>query len=131
MSASLARRLVSHLLRRITVGCLVVEEEGDRRIYGSGAPAATIRVHSARTWRKLLRGSRGLAESYAEGLWDTPDLVDPIRAPRNAGDRSLSRGWRRCAGRATGRGNCLSFSTDVAGAKTSVRTTTSATTCSR
>jgi len=34
---------------------------------------------------QLLRGSRGLAEGYAEGLWDTPDLVALIRlAARNA-----------------------------------------------
>jgi cyclopropane-fatty-acyl-phospholipid synthase len=32
-----------------------------------------------------MRGSRGLAESYADGLWDTPDLVAVIRlAARNA-----------------------------------------------
>jgi cyclopropane-fatty-acyl-phospholipid synthase len=33
----------------------------------------------------LLRGSRGLAEAYARGLWDSPDLVALIRlAARNA-----------------------------------------------
>jgi len=26
-------------------------------------------------WRALLRGSRGLADAYGEGLWDSPDLV--------------------------------------------------------
>ena len=32
-----------------------------------------------------MRGSRGLADSYADGLWDTPDLVAVIRlAARNA-----------------------------------------------
>ena len=31
-----------------------------------------------------MRGSRGLAESYAQGLWDSPDLVAVIRlAARN------------------------------------------------
>ena len=34
----------------------------------------------------LLRGSRGLAEAYAQGLWDSPDLVALIRlAARNVG----------------------------------------------
>jgi cyclopropane-fatty-acyl-phospholipid synthase len=34
----------------------------------------------------LLRGSRGLAEAFAQGLWDSPDLVALIRlAARNAG----------------------------------------------
>ena len=27
----------------------------------------------------LLRGSRGMAEAYAKGLWDSPDLVALIR----------------------------------------------------
>ena len=33
----------------------------------------------------LLQGSRGLADAYAQGLWDSPDLVALIRlAARNA-----------------------------------------------
>ena len=33
----------------------------------------------------LMRGSRGLAESYSQGMWDSPDLVAVIRlAARNA-----------------------------------------------
>ena len=94
MSAWLARRLVSLLLRRITVGSLVVVEGDERRVYGSGAPVATVRIDSARTWPKLLRGSRGMAEAFAQGLWDSPDLVAVIRlAARNAGglDRLRSR----------------------------------------
>src|SRR5579884_4312112 len=36
-------------------------------------------------WRLLLRGSLGLAEGYAQGLWDSPDLVALIRlGARNA-----------------------------------------------
>jgi len=58
MSTSLARRLVSILLRRITVGSLLVVEGDERRVYGSGAPAATIWIDSPRTWPKLLHGSR-------------------------------------------------------------------------
>jgi cyclopropane-fatty-acyl-phospholipid synthase len=42
-------------------------------------------VHSAAAWPVLLTGSRGLAESYARGYWDSPDLVALIRvAARNA-----------------------------------------------
>jgi cyclopropane-fatty-acyl-phospholipid synthase len=85
MSSSIARRLGSLLLRRIWVGSLVVVEGGDRHSYGSGPPAATFHVRSPRTWQMLLRGSRGLAEAYAQGLWDSPDLVALIRlAARNA-----------------------------------------------
>ena len=88
--------LVSVLLRRIRTGSLIVLEEGSRRVYGSGAPAATITVHSRRMWRAGLTGSRGLAEAYAGGLWDSPDLVALVRlAARNA--EGLDRLRRRLA----------------------------------
>jgi cyclopropane-fatty-acyl-phospholipid synthase len=77
--------MVSVLLRRIKVGSLVVVEGGERHVYGSGTPIATVRLHSSRVWPMLLRGSRGLAEAFAQGLWDSPDLVALIRlAARNA-----------------------------------------------
>ncbi|MHB1568354.1 MAG: class I SAM-dependent methyltransferase [Solirubrobacteraceae bacterium] len=86
MRRRVSRWMVSILLRRITIGELVVVEEGEQHVYGSGAPSATIRLHAARVWPMLLRGSRGLAEAYAQGLWDSPDLVALIRlAARNAG----------------------------------------------
>jgi cyclopropane-fatty-acyl-phospholipid synthase len=85
MIARVARRLVTFLLARITVGSLVVIEDGERWVYGSGPPAATVRVRSRRTWPMLLHGSRGLADAYAAGLWDSPDLVAVIAlAARNA-----------------------------------------------
>jgi cyclopropane-fatty-acyl-phospholipid synthase len=81
----LSRALLSALLRRIKVGSLVVVEDGRRRQYGSGPPSAIVQVRSRRFWRMLLRGSRGMAQAYAEGAWDTPDLVAVIRvAARNA-----------------------------------------------
>jgi len=81
---SAARRIADPVLERIRVGSLIVIENGERRAYGSGAPSATVHVRSPRAWPMLLRGSRGLAESYAQGLWDSPDLVALIRlAARN------------------------------------------------
>ncbi|MBV9606893.1 MAG: class I SAM-dependent methyltransferase [Solirubrobacterales bacterium] len=92
----IARWLLSRFLRRIATGSLIVLEDGSRRVYGSGPPAATIRVHSARMWRMGLTGSRGLADAYADGLWDSPDLVALVRlAARNAG--GLDRLRRRLA----------------------------------
>jgi cyclopropane-fatty-acyl-phospholipid synthase len=80
-----SRELAALLLRRIRVGSLVVVDGTRRRTFGSGAPAATIHLHDVRFWRMLMRGSRGLAESYAQGMWDSPDLVAVIRlAARNA-----------------------------------------------
>jgi cyclopropane-fatty-acyl-phospholipid synthase len=79
------RGLAALLLRQIRVGSLVVVDGTRRRTFGSGAPAATIHLHDVRFWRMLMRGSRGLAESYARGMWDSPDLVAVIRlAARNA-----------------------------------------------
>ncbi|MGH2857833.1 MAG: class I SAM-dependent methyltransferase, partial [Solirubrobacteraceae bacterium] len=83
--AARARLASSLLLRQIRVGSLTVVEQGRRRTFGAGAPAATIEVHRPGFWRMLLHGSRGLAESYALGWWDSPDLVAVIRlAARNA-----------------------------------------------
>jgi cyclopropane-fatty-acyl-phospholipid synthase len=89
-----ARALISALLARMRVGSLVVVEGGQRRVYGAGAFTATVHVRSPRTWLMLARGSRGLAESYALGLWDSPDLVALIRlAARNVDvlDRARAR----------------------------------------
>ena len=84
MTPDACRAMLSAVLARIQVGSLTVVEAGRRRVYGTGAPAATVHVHSARTWPMLLQGSRGLAESYAQGLWDSPDPVALIRvAARN------------------------------------------------
>ncbi len=83
--ARVARGLASALLARIEVGRLVIAEGERRRAFGRGAPTATVHVRSPRAWSMLLRGSRGLAESYARGLWDSPDLTAVIRvAARNA-----------------------------------------------
>jgi cyclopropane-fatty-acyl-phospholipid synthase len=73
------------LLAQVRVGSLTVVEGERRHTFGSGPPAATIHVRSPHLWRMLMRGSRGLAESYAAAYWDSPDLVAVIRlAARNA-----------------------------------------------
>jgi cyclopropane-fatty-acyl-phospholipid synthase len=78
------------LLHQIRVGSLVVVDRTTPRRprrfqFGSGAPTATIEMRDPGFWKALMRGSRGLADSYAAGLWDTPDLVAVIRlAARNA-----------------------------------------------
>jgi cyclopropane-fatty-acyl-phospholipid synthase len=85
ISTFLWRLAASLLLRQIHVGSLIITGDGRRRRFGSGAPTATIQINDSRFWRMLLRGSRGLAESYARGWWASPDLVAVIRvAARNA-----------------------------------------------
>jgi cyclopropane-fatty-acyl-phospholipid synthase len=79
------RLTASVLLRQIRVGSLTIVERGERVTFGSGPPTATIDVQDPRFWSMLMRGSRGLAESYARGWWNSPDLVAVIRlAARNA-----------------------------------------------
>ena len=86
MTERTARRIALTLLRRIHVGRLTVVEGERRTVIGEGAPQATIVVRSPRTWREVLRGGLGLGESYADGLWDTPDLTAVIElAARNMG----------------------------------------------
>ena len=88
------RRVALTLLDQIRIGSLTVVERGNRVRFGAGTPAATIDVHSPQFWRLLMRGSRGLAESYALGLWDSPDLVAVIRlAARNATLLDRVRTW--------------------------------------
>jgi cyclopropane-fatty-acyl-phospholipid synthase len=79
-----ARTIVLSILRRIEIGRLTVVEDGERLVFGRGAPEATVVVRSPRAWPALLRGSRGLAEGYRDGLWDSPDLTAVVRvAARN------------------------------------------------
>ena len=72
-------------LRQIRVGSLTLVDGHRRHTFGRGTPAAVIHVRQPGFWRMLMRGSRGLAESYARGWWDSPDLVAVIQvAARNA-----------------------------------------------
>lgn len=95
MTGDLSRALAGALFDRIREGTLVVHEDGVRRTWGEGPPTAQVTVHSPLAWRKLLRSSRGMADAYAEGLWDSPDLVSVIRlAARNA---TVTDRWRQLA----------------------------------
>jgi cyclopropane-fatty-acyl-phospholipid synthase len=88
-----ARRIVLELLRRVRAGRLEIIEGRRRTALGSGALLGIVRVRSPRLWPMLLHGSRGMAEAYADGLWDSPDLTSVIRvAARNVGALD---DWRR------------------------------------
>ena len=89
----IARRIVLGLLQRLRSGQLTIVEEGRRLVLGRGSPQATVQVCSPRLWPRLRHGSRGMAEAYADGLWESPDLTAVVRvAARNA--QGLDR-WRR------------------------------------
>jgi cyclopropane-fatty-acyl-phospholipid synthase len=96
VTTRLSRKIAHALLRRIRSGSLTVVENGRALTFGAGAPRATVHVRSPRAWRKLLRGSNGLAEAYAQQLWDSPDPTAVVRvAARNA--RALDSLRRRLA----------------------------------
>jgi cyclopropane-fatty-acyl-phospholipid synthase len=90
-----ARFASSLLLGRLREGRVEIVDGGRRRAFGPpGAQlAATIRVHDPGFWRGLVGGSRRLADSYADGGWDTDDLVTLVRI----GAREMPRldRWRR------------------------------------
>jgi cyclopropane-fatty-acyl-phospholipid synthase len=80
----LSRKIVLSVLRHIEIGRLTIVEGDERLTFGRGAPEATVCIQDPRAWVALLRGSRGLAESYRDGHWDSPDLTAVIRvAARN------------------------------------------------
>jgi len=82
----MARGAVLAAFDRVRSGSVTVSEGGELRTFGGGEPHGLIDVRSPAAWTHLLRGSRGLAEAYASGHWDSPDLADLIRvAARNAG----------------------------------------------
>ena len=81
-----ARAIAMRILARIRTGQLTILEGEETTVLGEGAPQATVHILDPRAWPKLLKGGRGMAEAYMDGLWDTPDLTALIRvAARNVG----------------------------------------------
>ncbi|MDM0118462.1 SAM-dependent methyltransferase [Variovorax arabinosiphilus] len=72
------RRLLVRLLRGVGCGSLLVELPNGERVLGRGAqpgPHAAVTLHRWRPLaRMVLRGDIGLAESYRDGDWSSPDL---------------------------------------------------------
>lgn len=98
MSERAARRLVLALAARARGGVLVIEEGGRRHELGEpgGGLRAHVTINSPRAWPSFLRGSLGMGQSYAEGHWDTDDLVALVRiCARSIGplDRARGRLW--------------------------------------
>jgi cyclopropane-fatty-acyl-phospholipid synthase len=88
-----ARAIALGVLARLRSGRLTVVEGERALVLGHGSPQATVQVRSPRLWPRLLHGSRGMAEAYMQGFWESPDLTAVVRvAARNA--RSLDE-WRR------------------------------------
>ncbi len=77
-----ARALVLRALRDLPGGRIDLIEGDRRHVLGGhneGALRATVTVHDSEAFIRLRQGSLGLADSYAEGMWDADDLVALIR----------------------------------------------------
>ena len=70
-------------LKKITRGCLTLQAGNQTQQMGTvsdGTISANIEVHNPAFFRKTcLGGSLGVADSYADGDWDTNDLVAVFR----------------------------------------------------
>jgi cyclopropane-fatty-acyl-phospholipid synthase len=84
---SLARAVVTRLLRRVEGGTLTIVEPGRTHTFGDldEALRVTVTLHDTAVWRALLRGSTGMGASYMDGRWDADDVTALVRlAARNA-----------------------------------------------
>ncbi len=78
---TLSGHLSLALLERLRRGRVELVEGTRRRAFGPpGADLqATVRMHDDRFLRALPRGSLALAQSYADGSWESDDLVTLVR----------------------------------------------------
>lgn len=78
-TASPAQRALAHLASRIAVGRLTLDwPDGGRQVFcgAEPGPQAELRIVRPRVLHRLLFGGHmGLAESYMDGDWESPDLV--------------------------------------------------------
>jgi cyclopropane-fatty-acyl-phospholipid synthase len=80
VKTQLVKGLVGAVMRRLPSGTMVmIDPAGTQRRFGSGPPEATMHLYDDAAWFAFLRGSLGLADAYADGLWDSPDLVALVR----------------------------------------------------
>ena len=77
----MSRRLFFALLGSVRHGRIEIEEAGRTHCFGpaNAHPRVKLKVHHPSCWRSLLRGSTGMAESSAHGLWDCDDLVGLVQ----------------------------------------------------
>ena len=96
----LARRAVLDRFAALARGRLVLLEGGARHAFGDEADPlqATVAIRHPWAFAALaFGGGAGLAEAYADGLWDADDLVAALRILHGVADRPR-RGWLGRAG---------------------------------
>jgi cyclopropane-fatty-acyl-phospholipid synthase len=87
MSSGISKSLVLRGLKQCREGSLEIACGGEHFRFGqkSGDVQATLAVHDERFFRRVLWGGDvGLGDSYVDGEWSSPDLVNVVRfAVRN------------------------------------------------
>lgn len=98
----LARYAVYKRFERIHHGRLVVLEDGEQRVFGSGKSPedlkAVIEIHHPRAFRETaLGGTVGSGKAYVEGLWSCDNLTTLFRIFLLNEDVfiDMDRGWSR------------------------------------
>ncbi len=71
------RRLVLSVVGRIRGGRIEIVESGRKTVIGDDGSElrVTVTVHSSKLWRRMLRGSTGIGDSFIRREWDCDDLV--------------------------------------------------------
>lgn len=93
-------RTVFELLEKLQGGLLEVRlPDGASALFGDGDVAVTLKVHDEAMFGMVLaRGDIGLAESYLDGLWDSPDitaLLTLLAANRDVLKKAVYGSWRQ------------------------------------
>ena len=76
MKLNIVERTFFKLCEKIKTGTLhVTAPDGSRHTFGTGAPVASVEIHDWKVVTSLMsRGDIGFGETYADGLWDSPDI---------------------------------------------------------
>lgn len=92
-------RLIFQLLEHLTGGRLEIRlPDGSSTLFGDGDHGVTMQVHDEATFGMVLaRGDIGLAESYLDGYWDSPDitgLLTLLAKNRESLQKAIYGSWR-------------------------------------
>lgn len=92
-------RLVFALLEKLRGGMLEIRlPDGSSQLFGEGEHGVTLQVHDEAMFGQVLaKGDIGLAESYLDGHWDSPDitgLLSLLAKNRDALKKAVYGSWR-------------------------------------
>lgn len=102
--ASALQRAARGALLRVLAGLrdgriVLIDGDGKHHLGARGDLEATVIVHSPAVYPELLHRGKGIARTYAEGLWDCDDLVSLVRIAARAMARADP--WRAHVSTAT------------------------------